>query len=387
MHKQILSILLLTVSCIFLTNSVHAQKSKIGSAQILLDEGKALEAKTEIDAALQDEEIQKMPKAWNTKGEVYRNIYETKIYYLQNPNCLFIAKDAYTKAIELELNPKKQKDFIASLTAISGYLFNEGLERFNIKKNEDAYKHFDASRVINNYLFDKKFIPALDTNAIYATAIAGANINKYDEALPLLEKLVDMNYNNVAAYEVLAQIYDNKKEKEKLVKFISLALSRFPKNNNLMMYDLNSTLEGGNDQSKLEKLLAALENDPKNTSILFNIGAVYDKMKNTESAKEYYLKAISMKADYGDAYYNLGVMYFNAGVEVNKKMNAIEEKDDRDGKKYTAMKAERDELFKLALPNLEKAFEIDPKNQDYRQNLKKVYASMNMLEKAKALSE
>jgi thioredoxin-like negative regulator of GroEL len=56
-------------------------------------------------------------------------------------------------------------------------------------------------------------------------------------------------------------------------------------------------------------------------------------------------------------------------------------------KSTQALKAERDELFKKALPNLEKAYEIDPKNADYKSNLKKVYASMNMLEKAKALGE
>jgi tetratricopeptide (TPR) repeat protein len=86
-------------------------------------------------------------------------------------------------------------------------------------------------------------------------------------------------------------------------------------------------------------------------------------------------------------YFNLGVMYFNAGVAKNKEMNAVDDAKDKDGKIYTGLKAERDELFKKALPNLEKAYEIDPKNVDYKSNLKKVYASMNMLEKAKALGE
>ena len=48
---------------------------------------------------------------------------------------------------------------------------------------------------------------------------------------------------------------------------------------------------------------------------------------------------------------------------------------------------QRDEAFAIALPYLEKAYAIDPKNVDYKSNLKKVYASMNMVEKAKALGD
>ena len=68
-------------------------------------------------------------------------------------------------------------------------------------------------------------------------------------------------------------------------------------------------------------------------------------------------------------------------------MNAVDDAKDKDGRIYAGLKAERDALFQQALPNLEKAYQVDPKNKEYKANLKKVYASMNMLEKAKALSD
>jgi tetratricopeptide (TPR) repeat protein len=140
-------------------------------------------------------------------------------------------------------------------------------------------------------------------------------------------------------------------------------------------------------KESIAKFEKAFTNDPTNASLAFNLGVLYDKAQDPEKTKEYYEKAISLKPEYGDAYFNLGVMYFNAGVAKNKEMNAVDDAKDKDGKIYTGLKAERDELFKKALPNLEKAYEIDPKNADYKSNLKKVYASMNMLEKAKALGE
>jgi tetratricopeptide (TPR) repeat protein len=212
--------------------------------------------------------------------------------------------------------------------------------------------------------------------------MAGTNANKIDEIIPLLEQLVGMNYNNPAVYETLAQVYEMKNEKAKLAEVIKKGMAKYPGNKNLQIYELNATLDSDDFQASIDKFEKAAANDPKNSSILFNLGVLYDKAGNLDKAKEAYEKAIAIKPDYGDAHFNLGVMFFNKGVEINKKMNAED-----DLKKYDALKKERDALFAIALPSLEKAYQTDPKNPDYKQNLKKVYASMNMLDKAKALSE
>jgi tetratricopeptide (TPR) repeat protein len=223
---------------------------------------------------------------------------------------------------------------------------------------------------------------------IYATAISGANINKTEEVKPLLEKLIAMDYDNPVIYETLAQVYEIQKNAEGLKSVVTKGLAKYPKNSNLQVYELNATLDGGDLKESISRSLRKrFTNDPTNASLAFNLGVLYDKSHESGKTKEYYEKAISLKPEYGDAYFNLGVMYFNAGVAKNKEMNAVDDAKDKDGKIYTGLKAERDELFKKALPNLEKAYEIDPKNADYKSNLKKVYASMNMLEKAKALGE
>lgn len=91
----------LSLSLVCFASIAFAQKAKISSAQMYLNDGKVMDAKKEIDAALQSPEIQTRVDAWATKGDVYRNIYEVKIFYPQNPTALFDAKDAYFKAIEL----------------------------------------------------------------------------------------------------------------------------------------------------------------------------------------------------------------------------------------------------------------------------------------------
>lgn len=367
--------------------TVHAQKGKITDAQLALQENKVMDAKKSIDAAFADTNALKMVKAWSTKGEVYKAIYESKVFYATNPNCLFESKDAYIKALELETNVKKQKDYSTPLSNLYGYLFNEGYERFTNKKFDDAYKHFVASTTINQLLFSKGFVSSLDTNAIYATAIAGANSGKNDEVIPMFEKLITLKFDNPAVYETLAQLYEIKKDKENLNRVVTKGLELYPKNNNLQVFELNTTLDGNDVQKSIEKFEKAAINDPNNASILFNLAVLYDKASNFDKAISNYKKAIELKADYSDAYFNLGVLYFNQGVQLNKKMNEVDEKVDRDGKIYDGLKKQRDVEFNKALPFLEKAYEINPKNQDYKSNLKKVYASMNLFDKAKALGE
>lgn len=382
-----LTLIVLVLGACLITQNTYAQKGKITDAQLSLQDGKIMDAKKSIDAALLDSNVQKMSKAWNTKGDVYKSIYESKIYYATNPNCLFEAKEAYMAAYILETNTKKQKDFGTPLNTIYGHLFNEGFERFNNKKYEDAYKHFDASKNINQFLFSKGLTATLDTNVIYATAISATNLDKFDVAISIFEQLIKMDYNNPSIYETLAQIYEKQENKASLASVVKKGLAKYPDNKNLQVYELNSVLDGGDVQQSIAKFEKAAADDPKNSSLLFNLGVLYDKANNIPKAKEYYEKATAINPQYGDAYFNLGVMYFNDGVALNKKMNAVEDKDDKDGKIYSGFKKQRDDAFAAALPYLEKAYAIDPKNVDYKSNLKKVYASMNMVEKAKALGE
>lgn len=369
----------------FLIQNAFAQKGKITSAQLSLEDGKVLDAKKEIDAALSDAEVQKMAKAWLTKGDVYTKLYETKLFYAQNPKCLFDAKEAYLKGFDLETNTKKQKDYGTPLKNLFSYLFNEGFDRFKGNRYDDAYTHFQSALEINNFLFNKGFVSSLDTNVIFATAMSGANLNKSAEILPLLEVLVKMDYDNPAIYESLAQIYEIKNKKEALSDIVANGLKKYPGNKNLQVYKLNATLDNPDVRQSIITFEKARINDPTNASILFNLGALYDRLHINDTAIINYLGAIDLKADYGDAYFNLGVMYFNDGVAKNKEMNAVDDKVDKTGEIYVALKAERDKLFAIALPYLEKAYSIDPKNLAYRSNLKKVYASMNMIEKARSI--
>jgi hypothetical protein len=62
-----LKLLVLMIGGLFMTQHTFAQKGKITSAQLNLQDGRVMEAKKDIDAALMDAEIQKRVDAWSNK--------------------------------------------------------------------------------------------------------------------------------------------------------------------------------------------------------------------------------------------------------------------------------------------------------------------------------
>jgi Flp pilus assembly protein TadD len=85
--------------------------------------------------------------------------------------------------------------------------------------------------------------------------------------------------------------------------------------------------------------------------------SLYAEYTNYQSkAIEQYKKAVEVDPDYFDAYYNLGVLFFNNGVKLSEQ--AGKEVDD---KRYEAKKNASDEEFKKAIPYIESAYEVNEK--------------------------
>ena len=75
-------------------------------------------------------------------------------------------------------------------------------------------------------------------------------------------------------------------------------------------------------------------------------------------AEASYLKAIQANGNQADYQYNLGALYYNNAVEINKQMNAIAGSSAAEIKKYEGLKKQRDDMFNKGLPFLARAAEI-----------------------------
>jgi len=83
---------------------------------------------------------------------------------------------------------------------------------------------------------------------------------------------------------------------------------------------------------RLKQLYTLLENDPRDSFILFAVAKEYEKMQAFPKALQYYLAIRSQDSDYVGLYYHLGGLYekledkdtaksiYNEGLEIAKKL-------------------------------------------------------------------
>jgi tetratricopeptide (TPR) repeat protein len=125
----------------------------------------------------------------------------------------------------------------------------------------------------------------------------------------------------------------------------------------------------------------AINKTKDNPSLYFARGSIYDmNMKQPDKAVIDYKKAIELNPKYFDAYYNIGALYFNSGVEMYNN-------NEQDQAKFDSLQAKGVENFKLALPFLEKAHELDPKDVNTLLSLKELYYRLQMMDKWEAIKK
>ncbi|WP_392388828.1 tetratricopeptide repeat protein [Flavobacterium piscinae] len=106
--------------------------------------------------------------------------------------------------------------------------------------------------------------------------------------------------------------------------------------------------------------------------------------QNQTDAEKYYKKAIEINPNYSNAYLNLAILKLDSDGKLVEEMNKLGNSA-KDNKRYDELKVQRENVFKEALPYLEKVVELSPNNLEAKQTLLNVYTSLDMTEKYKAL--
>ncbi len=128
----------------------------------------------------------------------------------------------------------------------------------------------------------------------------------------------------------------------------------------------------------------ALEKDPNNVQLVFNLGVISADSNKIEDAEKYYKIAIEIDNTYFDAYLNLAELKLRADKDFVDQMKKLGTSD-ADNKKFEAIRAKQIENYKEVLPYLEKGFELKPDNDPVKRTLLGVYQALEMTDKAKAL--
>ena len=159
-----------------------------------------------------------------------------------------------------------------------------------------------------------------------------------------------------------------------------------PEDTGLIVSEANIYLKQ-NDTANYKKLISeALEKSPNDEVLVYNLGVTCANANQMEDAEKYYRKAIELKPDFGNAYLNLADLILKPDAKIVEEINKLSTSP-KDLKRYDVLKAQRQQLFSKAMPLLEKAHQLDPKDDVVKSNLKSVYNFLEMTDKVKALKE
>ena len=285
---------------------------------------------------------------------------------VENP--LGIAFESLKKAQEIDVKGKKTKNINDSYSRLKRLYISEGSNCYTLKNYNCAYNSFNSVITIGQ-------IPTLnqkDTAIYYYAALSGQLAGMNKEAIELYKKAIELGfYSDGNVYSNIDQSYKALGDSETGLSYLEQGFTKFPKNQNVLISLINYYLNKNEDASKVIVYIdKAIQDDPKNASLHFAKGTLYDKLNDYDKAIATYSEAIAIDPKFFDPYFNLGAIYYNKGVKYLEEANKIPAKD---LEKYDAVIAKANVEFKNALPYIEKANEIRPDDKFTIETLKNIY--------------
>ena len=116
----------------------------------------------------------------------------------------------------------------------------------------------------------------------------------------------------------------------------------------------------------------AIELDPNNGILYYNLGVIYAEQGELALAKEKYSQAIKLIPDYVDAYLNLVSVILEDEVSIVDEMNSLGTSK-KDNLRYDELKVKREDLYRECVPLLEELLNVSPTNIDALNTLKNIY--------------
>ena len=352
-----------------------------------------------------------------------------KFYYLKG---LALYQNGNSSFLETKTSIKNLNNSIS--TEIGGN--NYYTTRIN-KLKIDMLNNFISNG--NNYLDEKLFeksyqnfelayrVSSRDTLYLRNAALVANQANNYERALDFYLELVDLDYTGISMtyyaidkesgeeqrfqdsesrdfsinvikthekprdelgksekdiiLRTIAAIYRDKKDFDNSLKYIELSKEIDPNNINLILLESNIRWELGDVESYEKLITKALEINPENTDLVFNLGVVNADKGNIDLALEYYNKAIQLDPSYTKAYLNAAALILEKDEPIIEEMNSLG-MSTADYNRYDELKLIRENIFKSAIPFLDKVYELDPNNIDCVKTLRNIYEQLGNTDEA-----
>jgi tetratricopeptide (TPR) repeat protein len=230
-------------------------------------------------------------KVWKTEESLWYDVTvkSPKNYRgLMNYGLSQMSKGEYAKA---------EKYFTDALVGLPSYAtlhINLGVLKEAMGDKTSAETYFKNALSYNS--------TSADSYYFYSRFLA--NQFRYTEAVPLLLRAIEISPAYLASRELLMKIYDIQQEYEKLAQLAESTLQLAPDNAEALRYKVSASKK----QNSLGLQLEQVRQNPSPEKYLA-LSLSYYQVKEYQKSIDVALEAIKLKADYAEAYNNIGSAY------------------------------------------------------------------------------
>ena len=386
-------LILLAVVCL-IAFTAFSQKKNVSTVKTEISGAKPdfKQAQTLIKEALDNPETKDDPETWYVAGNLEDKIFSnenSKQLLKQEVNeplmyeALVKSYDYFRKVFELEkipnekgkINNKFSKQAKSILKVNQFQYIDAGVYYHQQQAYDKAYEAFNIFLEIPELdIFNGEKLAAdsiYNQIALYASYCASYTGDE-KTAIRLLESLKDKKYEQESVYSSLADSYRNVEDTVQYMNILKEGSLLFPKNIKFIQSLINHYINTGQMGEAMIHLDNAIAQEPGDPQYWRVKGELYEAEKNFDKALLALEESLKIDPEFPDAVGAIGRLYYNKGFELQTKANELSIQES----KVEIEKVK--ELYRKALPHLEKARIIFPEEKQYIMALYSVYYRLDM---------
>ncbi|MDA9357007.1 tetratricopeptide repeat protein [Flavobacteriaceae bacterium] len=398
------------------------QKKELKAAEKALKTKNFVSAKENIVAVevydLSNIDLKTKIKYHYIKGLAY---YEDGDSNLANT---YLALDNFKKVISLEEN-STYKTYSDKVKPLKTTMLNKFVQKATTALESKDYK--------TSYMnLESAFrVSTRDTLYLYNAALLATETKDFDKAMNFYKELEDLGFTGVttnyyatdilsdeeqsftsesnrdlfvkagshkeprneitesvelSVFRSMAAIYRDFDDSIKALEYIAKAKKISELDINVILLEANIRWELGEVENYKELISKALEIDPTNADLLYNLGIVSVKNNDPESAMLYYERAIAVNPKYTNAYLQIGNLILEQQDPIIKQMDGLG-MSTADYNKYDQLSIELENIQRKASSYFESVIDFEPNNNEAVKTLRSIYSALGDDENYKLMKE
>ncbi|MFP2994406.1 tetratricopeptide repeat protein [Spongiivirga sp. MCCC 1A20706] len=406
----------LVAAAVLVGSVALAQKNEVKAAEKALKANKIADAVTAIDAAyglVGNADNKTKAKLYFLKGKIYQQkaqaskddaAYETAVKSFQD--LIAFEKETGKAKYSSEAKPiltNISADLVNAAVAANGAKnFDDAAKKlymaYQLDKSQEDYLYFAANSAVNGKDYDTALKYYLELKELgytgvktqyFATEVASGTEQELDETTwKFYKKSKDYKDFRTAQSDSrlpeivknIALIYSDQGNIDKAIEAVKEARAANPDDMDLLLTEANFYIKV-DQKDKFKALMEeAIQKDPNNPTLYFNLGVITADQGDSAKAKELYEKTVELDPNYSAAYLNMAALLLGGEGKIVDEMNSLGTSR-ADNAKYETLRKKRETLYRDAVPYLEKVLELKPKDIDATKTLMNIYGTLDNIEK------